>query len=323
MNNHNHGVARYDLHRHLGGCVEPEFVYALAQKHKLGLSFKQVRKSLTFQIGDPCDFRFFLRKFDLLNAIPWDEEDINDLAHHVVAGLLRENISYSEIRLSLSKYIQPLGASAVKVARRLKESFDDAVKNTRTNVGLVLSIKFESTDEELDVASHVDDYGDCFVGIDFVGDETQFDVKRLAPVARMWRDAGLGVICHAGEIDNSENVRIAAEELGAVRIAHGVRVPEQDRKLLDWCRDRGICFDIAVTSNVLTGVVRDYRSHPARAMLSNGNLLTIGTDDPATYRTSLDREYDLIRHYWGVNDNEVDTIMRNSVRMALVNMRRQ
>lgn len=319
MSDHN-GVAKYDLHRHMGGGIEPEFIYALSQKHGMGLSFREVRHALTFQRNDPNDFRFFLKKFNILNAIPWDRDDVVDMAHHIVAGLLRERIAYSEIRLSVSKYLKPLGASAVDVAHILKNAFDDATDNVDASVGLVLSIKFESNDRELDVATHVDEYGDCFIGIDFVGDETKFDHKRLSKIATRWRDLGKGVLCHAGEIDKSENVRIAVEELGAIRIAHGIRVPEQNRKLLDWCRDRNVCFDIAPTSNVMTGVVSDYRSHPARIMLENGNIITIGTDDPAVYRTSLDNEYHLIRYYWGLDDAEIDRIMCNSVKMALLNL---
>ena len=83
----------FDLHRHLGGSLSPEFVYALSNKHDCGMTLKEIRKSMTYQVGDPLDFISFLKKFDILNTIKWDEQDINDMAHHVVGGLIREGIS--------------------------------------------------------------------------------------------------------------------------------------------------------------------------------------------------------------------------------------
>jgi len=78
-----------------------------------------------------------------------------------------------------------------------------------------------------------------------------------------------------------------------------------------------MCFDIAVTSNISTGVVKSAICHPATKMLNNGNIITIGTDDPAVCRCTLQKEYDMVQECWGLSDAEIDQLKMNSIRMAL------
>ena len=313
-------VPRYDLHRHLGGSLLPEFVYALSNKHNLGLSLKHIRKSMTYQVGDPYDFNSFLRKFDILNDIKWDEQDIVDMAHHVVGGLIRENIKYTEIRFSINKYLNHVKMSDVDLIKLVRRAFDDAQKNSGAEVQLLLSLKYEAHEREIQTAMKVKEYKDAVIGIDFVGDESKFDVMKMKEVTDVWKLYGLGVVVHAGESQGAKNVRLAVEHLDPQRIAHGIRVPQEDPELLNICRDRNICFDIAISSNILTGVCKSPISHPAVKMLNNGNIITIGTDDPAVVRSSIGKELEIAQESWGLSDDEVHQLMWNSVRMALVRL---
>jgi adenosine deaminase len=313
-------IPRYDLHRHLGGCLLPEFVYALANKHNLGLSLKHIRKSMTYQVGDPMDFQTFLRKFDILNEIKWDEQDIVDMAHHVVGELIRENVKYTEIRFSINKYLDHVKMSDVDLIRFIRQSFDDAQKNSGVEVQLLLSLKYEAHDRELQTAMKVKEFKNDVIGIDFVGDESKFDITKMKMVTDIWKPLGLGVVVHAGESQSAKNVRLAVEILEPQRIAHGIRVPQEDPDLLNLCRDKGICFDIAITSNILTGVCKSIISHPATKMLNNGNIITLGTDDPATCRSCLAKELEIAQEGWGLSDDEIHQLMMNSVRMALVRL---
>ena len=83
---------------------------------------------------------------------------------------------------------------------------------------------------------------------------------------QFWRDAGKGIVVHAGESQSARNVREAILKLKPHRIAHGVQVPDEDPELLDICKDKNICFDIAITSNIYTGVAKSGHDHPARKM---------------------------------------------------------
>lgn len=310
----------FDLHRHLGGNLLPEFVYALSNKHNLGMSLKEIRKSLTYQVGDVRNFHTFLRKFDVLNHIRWDEQDIVDMAHHVVAELIREGIDYTEIRFSINKYLDHISMSDIDLIKLVRQAFDDAQENSGVEVQLLLSLKYEAHEREMQTAYKVNQYKDSIIGLDFVGDESKFNINKMKDIADVWRSEGLGIVAHAGESCGSENVRAVVENIHPQRIAHGIKVPREDPELLDICRDKNICFDIAITSNLLTGVVSSAVSHPAVKMLNNGNIITIGTDDSSVCRTSLIKEYRLAQESWGLTDDEINQIKQNSVRMALVHL---
>ena len=275
---------------------------------------------MTYQVGDPHDFQTFLKKFHILKTIPWDYQDIIDLAHHVVAELIREDVSYSEIRFSIDKYLDHVNMTDVELIKFVRQAFDDAQRNSGVEVRLLLALKYEAKEREVNTAHKVCEYRDSVVGIDFVGDEKYFNIDKMKPITDKWNSEGLGVVVHAGESQGAHNVRAAVEYLNPQRIAHGIRVPSEDPELLDVCKDRGICFDIAVTSNILTGVVDSVIGHPAIKMLRNGNIITIGTDDSCTCRSSLVKEYGIIKENWGLTDEEIEQLKRNSIRMALAHL---
>lgn len=308
-----------DSHRHAGGSLGSEFIYALSNKHNLGYSLKQIRKATTFQQKDRRDFQTFLTKFDILNKIPWDEIDIIDLAHVLVAGLINEGINYSEIRMSINKYMQHTKMTDVEMIKFIRHAFDDATNNTDVEVALILSIKYDSLDSELESAMRVDRYSDCVVGVDLVGNEAKFDVERFRPMMDIWRSNNKILMAHAGETQSAKNVRDAIIEWKVNRIAHGIRVPREDPDILNIAKDMDVCFDIAVTSNYLTGVVKDIRFHPAIKMMEKGVTIIIGTDDPTVFKTSLEREYRLIQEFWGLSPTEIIRLKRNAVERASLN----
>lgn len=275
---------------------------------------------MTYQVNDSYNFGVFLKKFDILNHIKWDEQDIVDMAHHVVGGLIREGIEYSEIRFSINKYLDHVSMTDVELIKLVRSAFNDAQENSGVEVRLLLSIKYESHKREIETAKKVNAYKDCVIGIDFVGDESKLDIRKMKEITTIWKSEGLGVVVHAGESQSANNVDAVLTHIKPNRIAHGIRVPSERPDLLDVCKDNNICFDIAITSNILTGVVDSIIGHPATKMINNGNIITIGTDDPAVCRTTIDKEYNLAQEYWGLTDDEINKIKLNSVRMALVHL---
>ncbi|MBD3407283.1 MAG: hypothetical protein GF411_14290 [Candidatus Lokiarchaeota archaeon] len=307
-----------DLHRHLGGSTGLDFVYATARKHGMNLSYQYINSSMTFLPGEPYGFYEFLRKFDILNQIPWDCEDIISLAYHVTNQLACEGIEYAEIRFTVNKYLESTKFDHVEAIKFVKRAFDSACAELGVNVGLVLSLKYETDNyDEMRAARDLSRYDDCVVGIDLVGDEAKFSVDKFKPIMKIWHDAGKGIMVHAGESQPSSNVRDAIRHLYANRIAHGIKViQEHNMPLLGECIDRNVCFDVAISSNIMTGLVADAKSHPAKMMFDCGAPITIGTDDPVICRTSLLKELALVKEHWGLSDDDIDRIKANSIEYA-------
>jgi adenosine deaminase len=86
------------------------------------------------------------------------------------------------------------------------------------------------------------------------------------------------------------NVKEAIEEFDAERIGHGVRVLE-DENIVALARERGTAFEVCMTSNYQSGVVKSLETHPLMKMLDSGINATINTDDPSISRITLSHEY--------------------------------
>jgi hypothetical protein len=98
------------------------------------------------------------------------------------------------------------------------------------------------------------------------------------------------VTAHAGEWSGAENIRYAIEQLGAVRIGHGVRILD-DPSLVALARERAITFEICPTSNLCSGVVSSLDQHPLRQMHQLGLRVTLNTDDPLLCNCTLSDEF--------------------------------
>ena len=135
------------------------------------------------------------------------------------------------------------------------------------------------------------DYRDKgIVGVDLTGKEKGFPPHRFAAVFKLIAAARIPATIHAGETDAASSVRDAIELLAALRIGHGIRVLD-DPATVELAKARAITFEVCPTSNVLLSTVRDYQSHPIRAMLDLGLNVTVNTDNPALFGLTLSREY--------------------------------
>jgi adenosine deaminase len=131
------------------------------------------------------------------------------------------------------------------------------------------------------------------VGIDLAGNEAEFESRPFYGVFREARQAGLRIAIHAGEWGPAANVREAMEELGADRIAHGVRVVDVP-VITEIARERRIPFEVCVTSNYQSGVIAELGAHPLPRMLDSGLNVTVNTDDPSVSRITLSHEYHVV-----------------------------
>ena len=128
------------------------------------------------------------------------------------------------------------------------------------------------------------------LGIGMGGDERSVPARAFSDLFAEARRMGLMTVAHAGEFDSARSVREAVEILGAERIGHGIRATE-DREVLRLLKRRRIPLEVCPTSNLRTGVVRRWKDHPLTDLIRSGLRVTLNSDDPALFRTSLSSEY--------------------------------
>jgi adenosine deaminase len=147
------------------------------------------------------------------------------------------------------------------------------------------------------------------------GDESAFPPEPFARAFAIAREAGLAAAPHAGELAGPASVRAAVEDLGASRIAHGVRAVE-DPALPDELAGRNVTLDVCLTSNKALGVFPDTARHPLPALLAAGVGCSLGADDPLMFGAGLLEEYETARSELRLSDDQLAALARTSVQTS-------
>ena len=129
------------------------------------------------------------------------------------------------------------------------------------------------------------------VGFGMGGDEAKFQPKEFAPAYRLAHEHGFGCTVHAGEVVGPESVWAAIRDLPVTRIGHGVRSAD-DPRLLDELARRGIVLEVCPGSNLALGLYASRSAHPLHRLIEAGVKVSLGSDDPPFFHTTLGAEYD-------------------------------
>ncbi|UCD58185.1 MAG: adenosine deaminase, partial [Candidatus Hydrogenedentota bacterium] len=158
---------------------------------------------------------------------------------------------------------------------------------------------------------------DGVIAVGLGGDEVHYSPEIFIEQFAFARNQGLHLVAHAGEVGGPSSVRGALNSLGAERIGHGVSA-RGDEELLEQLRIQNIPVEMCPTSNVQTGAVRSYSDHPLPEYLRRGLLVTVNSDDPAMFGTSLTQEYKLCCEKLGLSWEEIRTLCLNGVRASFL-----
>lgn len=287
-------MLKVDPHLHLGGVTPVSFVWDTIQRHglkHLAESETDVRCQMTFCEGEARTFHRFLDKFRILDELPWTPELIDGSIKAVCDQFRVDGIDYAWVDFSINKYMK-IGWHKTEAIQFIRDSFD---RHYPGRAGLILSLKYESMRaSQRQYAKLIEDAvaAACLVGLDLVGDEEYFDADFYEPIFKDWNAAGKVTRCHVGESKSRDNIFAAMKTLKVTNVAHGFKIME-DPEMVAWAKDAGVTFDLALTSNDVTGVWPLSKRHPVHAMLAAGLRCTLGSDDPVQCGTTLDREFEI------------------------------
>lgn len=259
-------------------------------------------------------FRQFLITYLFTGYFFREVSDLRRLVRGVLARLAAENVVYAEITVSVPEY-RAKGMALRDIVECLEEEAEassevrvqwivDLVRDYGPEAGLallkdLLELRCES-----------------IVGLTLGGSEDRFPPAPFARVYAMARDHGWRLTVHAGEALGPKSVWDAIRLLGAERLGHGVRAIE-DEKLVGYLAENGIPLEVCPTSNLRTGLYASYEAHPVRALYEAGVPITINSDDPTFFHTTLTDEYGHV-HRVGVPREGLLEMIRNGFRYAFL-----
>jgi adenosine deaminase len=289
-----HSLPKVELHRHLEGSLRLKTMLEIARAGGITVPINTGPLSSLVQVqkSEPFTYQNFLAKFSTLRLFYRSPEVIHRITREAVEDAALDNIRYLELRFTPVALSRAEHFSLGDVMDWVCESALHAAREFGLKVGLIASV---NRHEIVELAEQVawlaaDRISRGLVGLDLAGNEAEFSAQPFVGVFREAHQAGLKVTIHAGEWGGSDNVRQAMEVFNAERIGHGVRVVE-DASTVAMARERGVVFEVCVTSNYQTGVAPSLHTHPMMQMLRDGLCITIGTDDPSISQITLSDEY--------------------------------
>lgn len=286
-------LPKAELHLHLEGAIEPETALELA--HRNGLRAETLE---TIQARYAyADFLGFLKTFKWVSELLREPADYAFLLRRLLRRLAEQNVLYAEVTLAAGVVLwKRQDLDPVFVA--LCEAYEKARRQFPVEVVWIFdAIRQLGAEHVTDVARRAVAWKDAgVVAFGIGGDEVQGPPGLFREAFELVRQHGLHVTVHAGETGGPESIWAALRELGAERIGHGLAA-FRDPELLDYLARAQIPLEVCLTSNRRTGALRqqtntdELSAHPMVDYVRRGLRVTLSTDDPGLFETSLNQEY--------------------------------
>src|SRR5580704_4239007 len=311
-------LPKVELHVHLVGSTPVETVLSLARRHpEVGVPTTEegLREFYRFS-----DFPHFLDVYRVVSGLLRTPEDIADLVRGTARELAAQNVRYVEMQVAPYPF-QGSGMPDAVISEALSVGARDALARYGVRIGYIIDFPGHDADKEARPALRfaLDNPPDGLIGFGIGGDEA-----RRAPYMEEIRDvfqaahfAGLRCVPHAGETTGADTVWEAVKFLRAERIGHGIRSLD-DPSLVSYLAERQLPVDVSPTSNVCTRCVPSIAEHPLRRMAEAGLYVTLNSDDPPMFGTSLNNEYLVAGRELGFSPAELAVLAANGVRASFL-----
>ena len=310
-------MPKVELHVHLEGSVRPETLLKLAKRHQVALPVDDIdglRKWYNFR-----DFNHFIEIYMTISSCLRTAEDIELIAREFLIGQAEQNIVYSEVTFTPFNqyYNNQLGfheqIDAVNRARAWGE------KELGVRMGIIMDIpRLVPPDAGLVIADWaIERYGDGLIALGLGGPEIDNPPEKFQAAFDKVRAAGLPCILHAGETVGPPSIWSAIRVADTKRIGHGVRAIENPQ-LVAYLRETQIPLEVCPTSNICLKVYPTLEKHSLPYLLQEGLYITINSDDPPMFNTTLTNEYLVCQQTFGWDMDTIQRLVFNAVDVTLL-----
>lgn len=308
------GIPKAELHVHLVGSAPVETVLELARRHPdrgVPTDEHELRTFYEFR-----DFGHFIEVYIAVNSLVRTAVDVELLVVGVARDLATQNVRYAELTVTPDSHLL-MGIAPADVATAL----DNARRTASAEHGVELQWIFDipgelglpSGERTIDWVENHAPTGT--VGFGLGGPEQGVDRPQFADVFARARAIGLHSVPHAGETTGPQTVWDALETLHAERIGHGIAAA-QDARLMAHLAEHRIPLEVCPTSNLRTRAVTDLAEHPFNRLRDAGVQVTLNSDDPGMFSTTLNDEYRLPLEHFGLDRSAVLELARVAARVS-------
>jgi adenosine deaminase/aminodeoxyfutalosine deaminase len=315
-------LPKAELHLHLEGCVEPATLAELSRLHSTPLPTENNRYDIrgsgdvlteetARRLYSYSDFSGFLLAFKAVTERLRTAQDYERIAYRLMQKLAGQNVLHAEVYISVG-VVHWRGQEFEPIFEGLERGRQQGEKDFGVSLlwifDAVRHFGVEAAAKVFEIAARLRERNVAGIGIG--GDERRAPAEMFKELYKKAADQGLRLTVHAGETAGPESVW-GALNIGAERIGHGLSIP-RDPELMAILAEKQVPIEVCLSSNLRTGVCPQLREHPVRTLFENGLMVTLNTDDPEMFQTSLCREYELAQQEFGFSDDHLHELARNS-----------
>lgn len=308
-------LPKAELHLHLEGTLEPELLFKLAERHGVAMAWPDVEAlRAAYNFGNLQEFLdLYYAGADVLRT----EQDFYDLTWAYLLKCKEQNVIHTEPFFDPQTHTDR-GIPFEVVVRGITQALTDGEKQLGVTSGLILSfLRHLSEDAAQATLDQALPFRDHFVAVGLDSSEKGHPPSKFKRVFARARAEGFPAVAHAGEEGPPEYIWEALDQLGVVRIDHGVRAFE-DERLMDRLVDQQIPLTVCPLSNTKLCVFDDMSQHTILKMLDRGLKVTVNSDDPAYFGGYVTENFMALHEGLGMTQAQAQRLAQNSLDARLV-----
>lgn len=281
-------IPKAELHLHIEGSLEPEQMFALAQRNKIAIPYstvEDVRKAYSFN-----NLQDFLDIYYAGAKVLRTEQDFYDLTWTYLTKAHAQNVRHTEIFFDPQTHTERGLALGTVITGIRQALVDGENKLGMTNKLIMCFLRHLSEEQALQTLAEALPYKQWLVGVGLDSSEVGHPPSKFKNVFAQARTEGLRLVAHAGEEGPASYIWEALQILNIDRVDHGNRSLD-DENLVSELKKRQMALTVCPLSNYKLKVVADLKKHPLKTMLDKGLLVTVNSDDPAYFGGYINENY--------------------------------
>ncbi len=309
------GLPKAELHLHIEGTLEPELMFALAERNAVAIpyaSVEEVRAAYAFS-----NLQDFLDIYYAGAAVLKTRQDFHDLAAAYFSRAAADGVIHAELMFDPQTHTERGVAFAEVIEGLLSAMVEAEAAHGMTSRLILCFLRHLSEEAAFATLAQAEPWLDRIAAVGLDSSELGHPPAKFARVFAAARAKGLQITVHAGEEGPPAYVAEALDAVATDRIDHGNRAME-DPALIARLRDRGMTLTVCPLSNLKLCVVDDLAHHPIDRMLAAGLKATVNSDDPAYFGGYVAENYSAVAQARGLSREDLVTLARNSLEGAFL-----
>jgi adenosine deaminase/aminodeoxyfutalosine deaminase len=323
-------LPKVELHLHLEGSVDPATLSELSRRHNTPIppennnygespdSGRELSEADVHALYQYRNFTGFMMAFKAVTERLRTPDDYELITYRLMQRLASENVVHAEVYVSVGVVLWR-GFDFDAMFEGMERGRERGERDFRTSLlwifDAVRHFGPESAEHVVDKAIQLHDRN--VVGIGVGGDERRGPAEWFRNAFARAKRHGLRLTAHAGETTGPESIEASLDVLGVERIGHGLSAA-QSPDLMRRLAQEKIPIEICLSSNLRTGCCASIEQHPLKRFVDAGMMVTLNTDDPTMFGTSLEREYQLAQDAFGFSDEQLREFAKNSFRASFL-----